>query len=125
MLKPAIAVVLIASAFTLLGGASAGASQPGPIADATGCQRVPASGYLQPGAPAATTLEYSNLWQWSNASASESFDWSIRKGDGTVVASGSSGGSGGSHSLAANNYLFRIVNRGAVGQFWNVCYDVV
>jgi hypothetical protein len=86
---------------------------------------MPATGSLQPGAAAATTLEYSNFWQWSNASAGRPFDWSIRKGDGTVMASGSSSGTGSSHSLGANNYLFRIVNRGATGQFWNVCYNVL
>jgi hypothetical protein len=122
MLK--IAIVACVAAFIAYSGTGVGSSQPGLVPDATGCQRVPAAGTLAPGAPAATTLEYSNYWQWSNASASESFDWSIRKGDGTVVASGSSGGTGGSRSLAANNYLFRIVNRGSVGQFWNVCYDV-
>lgn len=125
MLKPAIVVCVVVGVLLAFGGTGASSTPPSAIPDASGCQRVPAAGTLAPGQAAATTLEYSNYWSWSNASASDSFDWSIRKGDGTVVASGSSGGAGGSHSLAANNFLFRVVNRGAVGQFWNVCYDVI
>lgn len=116
-------VTLVAALCAVFISVAAGGSPAVP--DATGCQRVPTSGTVNPGGVGTTTLEYSNWWQWSDASASQSFDWSIRKGDGTVVASGSSGGAGSSHSLAANNYFFRIVNRGSVGQFWNVCYDVL
>lgn len=121
MRKSALVVALIAA--LAVGGS--GSAAPGPIPEASGCQRVPSSGTLPPNQSASTTLEYSNYWQWSNASATQSFDWSIRKTDGTSVASGSSGGSGNSRSLPANDYLFRVVNRGAVGQYWNVCYDVL
>ena len=123
MRKIAIAACVALTGLAILAGNSSGSTPP--IAEATGCQRVPASGSLSPGAAAATTLEYSNRWQWSNASAGQSFDWSIRKSDGTSVASGPSGGLGDTRTVAANNYLFRVVNRGSVGQFWNVCYDVV
>jgi hypothetical protein len=123
MRRFALAVVIAATATAALVGDGLGSIQPVP--NASGCQRVPSSGTLSPGFAAATTLEYSNYWQWSTASAGQSFDWSIRKNDGTVVASGSSSGGGGNRTVAANDYIFRIVNRGSVGQFWNVCYDVV
>ena len=122
MSKFAVATVF---ALVALGFAGTSRSSIEPIPAATGCQRVPSTGSLAPGLAASTTLEYSNFWQWSNASAGLAFDWSIRKRDGTVIASGSSAGSGSSRSVAANDYTFRIVNRGSVGQFWNVCYDVV
>jgi hypothetical protein len=123
MRKIALAACVALTGLAILAGNSSGSTPP--ITQATGCQRVPASGSVLPGAAAATTLEYSNRWQWSNASASLSFDWSIRKSDGTSVASGSSGGLGDTRTVTANNYLFRVVNRSSVGQFWNVCYDVV
>jgi hypothetical protein len=123
MRKVAIAACTVLMGVGILAGNGSGSTRP--ITEASGCQRVPASGSLSPGAAAATTLEYSNWWQWSNASAAQAFDWSIRKSDGTSVASGSSGGLGDTRTLGANDYVFRIVNRGSIGQFWNVCYDVV
>lgn len=91
---------------------------------ASGCQRVPATGYLNTGQAASTTAEYANYWSWSSGSAGGSFDWSIRKNDGTVVASASSVTTGDSRSVPANVYTWRVVNRSASPQAWNVCYDV-
>jgi hypothetical protein len=91
---------------------------------ATGCQRVPTSGYLNNGASANTAVEYANHWEWSSGSSSQPYSWWIKKTDGTTVDSGSPASAGGSSDPAANDYYFRIQNRGATPQAWNVCYDV-
>ncbi len=103
-------------------------SAPPPGTDgtlATGCQRVPASGYLTTNSVASTTAEYANHWEWSNGSAGQAFAWWIKKTDGTTVISGSSAGAGGSANPAANDYVWRVENRGGTPQAWNVCYDVL
>jgi hypothetical protein len=102
-----------------------GKSPSGDSITATGCQRVPSSGYLATGSFANTTAEYSNHWDWSNGSSSQPYSWWIKKTDGTTMLSGSPSSAGGTADLAANNYYFRIENRGAVPQAWNVCYDVL
>jgi hypothetical protein len=60
----------------------------------TGCQRVPATGYLAPGASDRTTGEYSNHWSWSAGSAGQAFSWWVYTTGGTLEASGSSSGGG-------------------------------
>lgn len=91
--------------------------------DASGCQRVPGSGYISHDVYAQTTAEYSSSWNWSASSSNESFSWYIKKTDGTIQAHGSSPGGGGSQSVAANNYYWQVQNTGADPQAWNVCYS--
>jgi hypothetical protein len=92
---------------------------------ATGCQRVPATGYLTTGSATNSVAEYANHWEWSNGSSSQSFNWWVKKTDGTTVASGSSAGPGGATNPPANNYYWRVENLGGAPQAWNVCYDVI
>jgi hypothetical protein len=92
---------------------------------ATGCQRVPPSGYLTTGSFYNSVAEYANHWDWSNGSSSQGYNWWVKKPDGTTVASGSSSGPGGAANPAANNYYWRVENRGGTPQAWNVCYDVL
>lgn len=92
---------------------------------ATGCQRVPSTGYLGTNATSQTTAEYANRWDWSSASSNQSFSWWIKKTDGTIQASGSSSGGGGGRTVAANIYYWRVQNQGGSPQAWNVCYDVI
>lgn len=92
---------------------------------ATGCQRVPATGYIGSGATGQTTAQYANRWDWSAASSNQSFSWWIKKTDGTTQASGSSSGGGGGRTVAANIYYWRVQNQGGSPQAWNVCYDVI
>jgi hypothetical protein len=92
---------------------------------ATGCQRVPSTGYLGTNAYAQTTAEYANRWDWSSGSSFQSFAWWIKKTDGTTQASGTSAGAGSGITVAANIYYWRIQNRGGAPQAWNVCFDVI
>lgn len=92
---------------------------------ATGCQRVPSTGYLASNATAQTTAQYANRWDWSSASSNQSFSWWIKKTDGTTQASGSSSGGGDGRTVAANVYYWRVQNQGGSPQAWNVCYDVI
>jgi hypothetical protein len=91
---------------------------------ATGCQRVPSSGYIGQGVFANTTFQYSNYWSWSDASSYQSFTWYIKKTDQTTQAYASSYGGGGSWSGPANIYQWKVQNHGSAPQAWNVCYDV-
>jgi hypothetical protein len=95
------------------------------VPTASGCQRVPGSGYLGTNAYANTVAEYANHWDWSGGSSGQAFNWWLKKTDGTTVRSGSSAGSGGSVDLAANIYYWRVQNKGVTPQAWNVCYDVL
>lgn len=101
------------------------ASAPAVAEFATGCQRVPSTGYLGTNAYAQTTAEYANRWDWSSASSNQSFAWWIKKTDGTIQASGTSSGAGGGRTVAANIYYWRVQNQGGSPQAWNVCYDVI
>lgn len=91
---------------------------------ATGCQRVPATGYIGQGVFSQTTFEYTNYWSWSDSSSGQSFTWYIKKTDGSTQAYASSFGGGGSWSGPANVYQWKVQNNGSAPQAWNVCYDV-
>lgn len=89
----------------------------------SGCQRVPASGYLATGATARTTGEYANYWSWSAASAGEPFNWWVYSTGGALYASGSSGGGGGYTNTPANVEYWKVKNLGAEPQAWDVCWS--
>lgn len=89
----------------------------------SGCQRVPATGYISPGVYAQTTSQYSTFWEWSAASAADPFHWYIFTGGGTLKAHGASGGGGGSRSVSANVHYWKVQNQGTVPQAWEVCWD--
>lgn len=89
----------------------------------SGCQRVPATGYLATGATARTTGEYANYWSWSAASAGEPFDWWVYSSGGTLYKSGSSGGGGGYTTTPANTEYWKVKNLGADPQAWDVCWS--
>lgn len=94
------------------------------VPDATGCQRVPASGYIGKGVFTQTTFEYANYWSWSDASSYQSFTWYVKKTDGTTQAYATSSGGGGAWNGGANIYQRKVQNHGSTPQAWTVCYDV-
>jgi hypothetical protein len=96
----------------------------GPSIQAAGCQRVPSSGYIGSHVYASSTVQYSNYWSWSTSSSLEPFSWYVKTTSGTIVASGSSGGAGGSSSVAVNNLYWQVQNTGATPQAWTVCSDI-
>lgn len=100
------------------------ASVPAPtIPNASGCQRVPSSGYISTNVYASTTDEYATSWNWSASSSNEPFYWYIKHTDGSNQAYGYSSGGGGSDSVPGNVYYWEVQNKGADPQAWNVCYS--
>jgi hypothetical protein len=91
----------------------------------SGCQRVPATGYIGTGVYASSSSQYSNYWSWGAASSGQPFNWYVKRGDESNADSGYSGGGGGSSSLAANVYHWKVQNQGGTPQAWNVCWDVL
>jgi hypothetical protein len=91
----------------------------------SGCQRVPASGYIGTGVYASSSSQYSNYWSWGAASSGQPFNWYVKRNDESNAASGSSSGGGGSSSLASNVYHWKVQNQGGTPQAWNVCWDVL
>lgn len=96
---------------------------PAVVALSDGCQRVPATGYIGTNVYANSTAQYANYWSWSEASSAQAFYWYIKKTDNTTVAFDFSSGGGGSRSVAANVYYWKVQNQGATPQAWNVCYS--
>ncbi len=96
---------------------------PAIVALSDGCQRVPATGYIGTNVYANSTAQYANYWSWSEASSAQAFYWYIKKTDNTTIAFDFSGGGGGSRSVAANVYYWKVQNQGAAPQAWNVCYS--
>ncbi len=100
------------------------ASVPKPASpDASGCQRVPSSGYIGTNVYASTTDEYATNWQWSASSSGEPFYWYIKHTDGSNQDYGYSSGGAGSDTVAGNIYYWEVQNKGADAQAWNVCYS--
>jgi hypothetical protein len=91
---------------------------------ATGCQRLPTTGYIGTNVYANSTAQYANYWEWSNSSSAQPFFWYIKRTDDSNADSGSSTGAGSSRTLGANVYYFKVQNKGSSPQAWNVCYDV-
>lgn len=91
----------------------------------SGCQRVPASGYISTGVYASSSSQYSNYWSWGAASSGQPFNWYVKRNDESNADSGSSSGGGGSSSLASNVYHWKVQNQGGTPQAWNVCWDVL
>jgi hypothetical protein len=89
----------------------------------SGCQRVPTTGYLAPGASDRTTGEYSNHWSWSAGSAGQPFSWWVYSSGGALYASGSSSGGGGATNVPANINYWKVENNGATQQAWNACWS--
>lgn len=92
---------------------------------ASGCERVPATGYIGTNVYASSGTHYANFWQWGSASSGQPFNWYVKRTDGSNVASGSSDGGGGQTQVGANNLYWKVQNRGSTPQAWNVCYDVL
>lgn len=92
---------------------------------ATGCERVPASGYIGTNVYADSNAHYANFWQWGAASSGQAFNWWVKRTDNSNWASGSSSGGGGQASGGANILYWKVQNKGATPQAWNVCYDVL
>lgn len=90
----------------------------------SGCQCVPASGYLGTGVYASSSSQYSNYWSWGAASSGQPFHWYVKRNDESNADSGSSGGGGGSSSVGANTYHWKVQNQGSTPQAWNVCWDL-
>jgi len=89
----------------------------------TGCQRVPASGYVGHNVYAQTSVKYSSYWSWSAASAVESFHWYVFNSGGALTANGGSSGGGAGAAVPANNNYWKVQNQGADPQAWNVCWS--
>ena len=92
---------------------------------ATGCERVPASGYIGTNVYANSNAHYVNFWEWGSASSSQPYYWYVKRTDNTNVDSGYSNGGGGQSLVGANVLYWKVQNKGATPQAWNVCYDVV
>lgn len=98
---------------------------------ATGCQRVPATGYIGQGVFSQTTFEYTNYWSWSDSSSGQSFTWYIKKTDGSTQAYASS--FGGPNGCASSDYTAiygldvynasHAINTGSSGVYVNVRID--
>lgn len=88
------------------------------------CQRVPATGYVGTNVYASSSAAYANYWRWSDSSSAQPFYWYIKRTDNSNADSGYSTGGGSSTTLAANVYYFKVQNKGASPQAWNVCYEV-
>ena len=91
---------------------------------ANGCQRVPGTGYIGTNVYADSSAEYANFWRWSDSSSTQPFFWYLKRTDNSNADSGYSTGGGGSRTLAANVYYFKVQNKGSSPQAWNVCYEV-
>lgn len=89
----------------------------------SGCQRVPSTGYISSGVYAQTTSEYSNYWNWSDASAAQPFHWYVFTSGGTLKSNGPSPGTGGATTVPANANYWKVQNQGSVPQAWNVCWS--
>lgn len=89
----------------------------------TGCQRVPATGYIGPNVYAQTTGQYSSYWSWSASSSVEPFHWYVFTSGGALKANGASGGGGGSTLVPANINYWKTQNQGRTPQAWNVCWS--
>src|SRR3954463_7633023 len=46
------------------------------------CSRLPATGYIAPGAQASTSTRYSSTWDWSAGSSLQPFTWWLYTGGG-------------------------------------------
>lgn len=92
---------------------------------ATGCERVPATGYIGTNVYADSNAHYANFWQWGGASSGQPFYWYVKRTDNTTVDNGSSSGGSGQSSVAANVLYWKVQNKGSSPQAWNVCYDVL
>lgn len=91
----------------------------------SGCQRVPATGYIGTNVYADSTSEYSNYWSWGSSSSGQPFYWYVKRSDESNAGNGYSTGGGGSSSVAANVYHWKVQNKGSTPQAWNVCWDVL
>jgi hypothetical protein len=90
----------------------------------SGCQRVPASGYIGTGVYASSSSQYSNYWSWGAASSRQPFHWYVKRTDGSNAANGSSSGGGGSASVSPSTHYWKVQNQGSTPQAWNVCWDL-
>lgn len=88
-----------------------------------GCDRVPATGYIGTNVYADSGAHYANYWNWGAGSSGEAYYWYIKKTDGTTQESGYSNSAGGA-SVPANIYRWKVQNKGAFPQAWQVCFDV-
>lgn len=89
----------------------------------SGCQRLPSTGYIGSGVYAQTSSEYSNYWNWSDASAVQPFHWYVFTSGGSLKANGPSPGTGGATMVPANSNYWKVQNQGSVPQAWNVCWS--
>ena len=91
---------------------------------ASDCQRVPSTGYIGTNVYADSVSVYSNYWSWGNASSEQPFYWYVKRNDNSNADSGYSNGGGGSSSIGANIYHWKVQNKGSSPQAWNVCWEV-
>jgi hypothetical protein len=91
---------------------------------ANGCERVPLTGYIGFNVYADSSAQYANYWAWSDSSSAQPFYWYLKRTNNTNADYGYSTGAGGSRTLAANIYYFKVQNKGSAPQAWNVCYEV-
>lgn len=89
-----------------------------------GCDRVPATGYIGTNVYAESGAHYANYWSWGSGSSGEPYYWYVKKTDGTTQDWGYTSG-GDQSSVPANVYRWKVQNKGATPQAWNVCFDVV
>lgn len=94
------------------------------ISSTSGCQRVPSTGYIGTNVYADSTSESANYWSWGSASSGQPFYWYVKRADNTNADSGYSAGGGGSSSITASTYHWKVQNKGSTPQAWNVCWDM-
>lgn len=89
----------------------------------TGCDRVPATGYISTNVYADSGAHYANFWSWGQGSSGQAYYWYVKRTDGTTQTSGHTSGADNS-TVPANVYRWKVQNKGASPQAWNVCFDV-
>jgi hypothetical protein len=98
-----------------------------PAADSSGpdatCERVPATGYIGQGVFASSGSHFSSGWSWGSSSSGQSFTRYVKLPNDATADWGTSSGGGGSTSLSANTYRWKVQNNGVTPQAWTVCFS--
>jgi hypothetical protein len=89
----------------------------------SGCERVPATGYIGSGVYSQTAAHASSFWDWTGSSSNQPFHWYIFSAGGSILIDAHSWGVGGSTGVSAGNRFWKVENLGTTPQAWNVCWS--
>ena len=87
------------------------------------CERVPSTGYISQGVFASSGSHFSSGWSWGGGSSGQAFTWYVKLPNDATADWGTSGGGGGSTTLSANTYHWKVQNNGGTPQAWTICYS--